>query len=130
MSDDDAALIGTTDAIRPWTIKSMPNEVRNMVVAAARDEGLTVSQWLERVIRERVAGGRPAPVASPPPAASLGELAQLMQAARGLAEAANVPVPEPLARSALATLGRAVRQARGLPPPKPRHKPPLAIEGA
>jgi diguanylate cyclase (GGDEF)-like protein len=30
---------------------------RNMVVAAARDEGITASQWLERVIRERVAGG-------------------------------------------------------------------------
>ena len=98
-------------------------------MVAARKEGLTVGQWLERRVREWTEAGSPIPVAAPP-AASLGELAQLMQAARGLAEAANVPVPEPLARSALATLGRAVRQARGLPPPKPRRKPPLAIEGA
>ena len=95
-------------------------------MVAARKEGLTVGQWLERRVREWTEAGSPIPVAAPP-AASLGELAQLMLAARGLAEAANVPVPEPLARSALATLGRAVRQARGLPPPKPRRKP-LAIE--
>ena len=98
-------------------------------MVAARKEGLTVGQWLERRVREWTEAGSPIPVAAP--ARRVAGRAGAVDAGRaGLAEAANVPVPEPLARSALATLGRAVRQARGLPPPKPRRKPPLAIEGA
>jgi hypothetical protein len=40
------------DKMQPWTIKSMSTEARNVAVIAARREGLTVGQWLERVIRE------------------------------------------------------------------------------
>ncbi|HXI56676.1 MAG TPA: hypothetical protein VNO55_11495 [Polyangia bacterium] len=40
------------DKMQPWTIKSMSTEARDMAVIAARREGLTVGQWLERVIRE------------------------------------------------------------------------------
>jgi hypothetical protein len=42
-------LIGTTDAIKPWTLKAMPNEVRNMAISAARAESMTAPQWLERL---------------------------------------------------------------------------------
>ena len=41
------------DAVGPWTIKSVSVETRNKVTIAARKEGLTVGQWLER----RVASG-------------------------------------------------------------------------
>jgi hypothetical protein len=40
------------DIIKPWTIKAVAVEARDMAVIAARREGLTVGQWLERVIRE------------------------------------------------------------------------------
>jgi hypothetical protein len=40
------------DKMQPWTIKSMSTEARDLAVIAARREGLTVGQWLERVIRE------------------------------------------------------------------------------
>ena len=36
------------DTIGPWTIKAVPTETRNRVTVAARREGLTVGQWLER----------------------------------------------------------------------------------
>lgn len=40
------------DIIQPWTIKAVAREARDLAVIAARREGLTVGQWLERVIRE------------------------------------------------------------------------------
>jgi hypothetical protein len=128
---DDSPLSGTTDSVRPWTIKSMPTEVRNRVVAAARDEGITASQWLERVIRDRVAAG-PAQHHSGPIVPSGGNAGldthaisaavQTMQEARAMAEAAGVSVPQSLARTAFALVRQATRQARGLPPPAPRRR--------
>jgi hypothetical protein len=128
---DDSPLSGTTDSVRPWTIKSMPTEVRNMVVAAARDEGITASQWLERVIRDRVAAG-PTQHHSTPIVPSSGNAGldthaisaavQTMQEARAMAEAAGVSVPQSLARTAFALVRQATRQARGLPPPAPRRR--------
>ncbi len=131
--DDDGALVGVTDSVKPWTIKSMPNEVRNMVVTAARDEGLTVSQWLERVIRERVATGRAPALASPAPpmvAPALGEVAQMMQAAiaAATAVAAGAPLPPTLAKDANATARMAMRVARGLPAKQASSKPDAPIQ--
>jgi hypothetical protein len=40
------------DAIELWTIKGVTTETRKQVIAAARKEGLTVGQWLERRINE------------------------------------------------------------------------------
>lgn len=40
------------DKMQPWTVKSMATEARNMAIAMARNENLTVGQWLERMIRE------------------------------------------------------------------------------
>lgn len=51
------------DAIGPWTIKAVPTETRNRVIAAARQEGLTVGQWLERRVNEWLADGEPMRVA-------------------------------------------------------------------
>ena len=39
-------------AIEPWTIKGVTTETRKQVIAAARKEGLTVGQWLERQVNE------------------------------------------------------------------------------
>ena len=62
MSDTDEAIfeptdaMAPTDAIKPWTIKSIASEARDLAVMAARREGRTVGQWLERVIRLATAG--------------------------------------------------------------------------
>jgi hypothetical protein len=40
------------DVMESWTIKGVSAETRNQVIAAAREEGLTVGQWLERLVNE------------------------------------------------------------------------------
>jgi len=52
--DDDSPV----DTVGPWTIKSMPTELRNRIIKASRQEGLTVSQWLERRVTEWLDDGR------------------------------------------------------------------------
>jgi hypothetical protein len=56
------------DAMGPWTIKAVPTETRNKVIAAARQEGLTVGQWLERRVNEWLADGGPVRVSHGQPA--------------------------------------------------------------
>jgi hypothetical protein len=118
MSDD------AVDVAGPWTVKSVPTQTRLAVIAAARKEGITVGQWLERRVAEWLADGSPTPVGAAPDASShsLAELAQAMDAARALADAAGVKVPPALARESLALVRQATRAARGLPPlvPRPR----------
>ena len=113
-----------TDAMQPWTIKSVSVRTREAVVAAAKRENVTVGQWLEKRVAEWEADGSPVPVpTSSGPLPNLGDLAAVMQAARALADAAGVPVPPHLARDALAAVKLATRQVRGLPAPAPRRKP-------
>jgi len=115
------------DTAGPWTIKVISTATRNTVTAAARREGLTVGQWLERRVTEWEGQGSPMPVSSPPPV-NLGELAQAMEAARALAGDAKVPVPPQLAKDGLNMVRLAIRQARGLP--RRRGPPaPTLIEG-
>jgi hypothetical protein len=121
-ADNDGAITGTADKMGPWTIKVFPNEVRNMVAAAARDEGVTVPQWLERVIRERVAGK---PVGNPSyqpnqSGSSPDRLIDLLREARAMAQAPEVPAS--LTKAVVALTREAVRQARGLPPLAPRQR--------
>lgn len=107
------------DSVAPWTIKSLSVSTREAIVAAARREGLTVGQWLERRVAEWELDGAPVPVAASAaasPVPNLGDLAQVMQAARALADAAGVPVPAHLARDALAAVKQATRQVRGIAP--------------
>jgi hypothetical protein len=47
------------DAVGPWTIKAVGTETRNRVTVAARKEGLTVGQWLERRVNEWLDDGGP-----------------------------------------------------------------------
>jgi hypothetical protein len=41
--------------MEPWTIEGVTTETRGQVIAAARKEGLTVGQWLERRVSEWLA---------------------------------------------------------------------------
>jgi hypothetical protein len=121
MSDHDPV-----DAMAPWTIKSVSKATRDAVTAAARREGLTVGQWLERRVAEWEGQGSPVSVTpSAPAAASVADLAHLMHAALAVAEKAGVPVPPTMARDAFAAVRHVSRQARGATAPRPRQRPNL-----
>jgi hypothetical protein len=116
------------DTVAPWTIKAVPTATRDAVTKAARREGLTVGQWLERRVNEWEGAGSPVTVSSQAPI-NLGELAHAMDAARALANDAKVEVPPQLAKDGLSLIRQAMRQAKGaMPRPAPRKKPQAAIE--
>jgi len=119
------------DAMAPWTIKAVAGRTRLKVIAAARREGVTVGQWLEKRVEEWEADGAPLPLSAAPAAAvpaGLGDLAGFIQATRALAETAGVAVPPQLARDAITTARKAMRMARGLPAASGRRgKATLAI---
>jgi hypothetical protein len=119
------------DSVGPWTIKAVAKATRDAVTNAARREGLTVGQWLERRVAEWEDAGSPVAVSRPQSTVNLGELAQVMEAARALAGDATVTVPPQLAKDALSMVRLAIRQAKGLPPPGRRREKPnqAAIEG-
>ena len=114
------------DAVAPWTIKSIRTATRHAINDAARKEGLTVGQWLDRRVADWLADGAPVAVPAPALTATLGDLAAAMNAARELAGVAGVPVPKRLARDALRLVGAAIRPAAaprarliGTPTPQP-----------
>jgi hypothetical protein len=95
------------DLMQPWTIKAVPIRTRDAVTKAARQEGLTVGQWLERRVDEWLAAGSPVPVAS----YSVADLVGLANAAAALAAAPDAPVVR-TARIALRHALLAQRPAR------------------
>ena len=59
------------DEVGPWTIKAVPAATRQRVIVAARKEGLTVGQWLERRINEWTDDGNPVRVGHGQPETAL-----------------------------------------------------------
>lgn len=121
----------------PWTVKSVPVEVRKLAVASASKAGETMAIWLAKAVRNQAnleAGERilpPAPrsasgsasalsVVTPRPPVDMAGLADLMQAAVSAAQAAGVPLSKTVARQAMALTNAQLRQARGLPEKAPR----------
>jgi hypothetical protein len=54
VSDADEAeplAAGQLDPVRPWTIRAVSVEARDLAIGAARKDGVSVGQWLERRIR-------------------------------------------------------------------------------
>lgn len=47
-----------TDDPKPWSIRGVHPEVRNAALAAAKREGVTIGEWLDRAIRSHVKIGR------------------------------------------------------------------------
>ena len=47
-----------TDDPKPWSIRGVHPEVRNAALSAARREGLTIGDWLDRAIRSHIKIGR------------------------------------------------------------------------
>ncbi len=115
------------DSVGPWTIKAVATKTREAVTNAARREGLTVGQWLERRVREWEEGGGPVHV-QPGAQASVADALAVMQAraASTQASAALVQAVASLAQQAGGispglmketdmTARRAMRQARQAP---------------
>ncbi len=71
------------DTVAPWTIKAVAVRTRETVIAAARREGLTVGQWLERRVREWEDAGGPTHV-EPAGQASIGDMAALIAGTRSV----------------------------------------------
>lgn len=40
-------------ATRPWTIRDIADETRRSVIRAAKREGMTISQWVNRVLEDQ-----------------------------------------------------------------------------
>ena len=59
LTEGDMSEDTPVDAIGPWTIKAVSTATRDKVTIAARKEGLTVGQWLERRVNEWLADGEP-----------------------------------------------------------------------
>lgn len=108
-ADDAEPLAGQLDPVRPWTIRAVSVEARDLAIGAARKEGVSVGQWLERRIRAWAETDPPAAsgAASPgapgttvalargKPAASdaLSEVERIAASVRDLA-AAGLPIPK------------------------------------
>jgi hypothetical protein len=98
MTEDDEPV----DAIGPWTIKAVAKATRDAVTLAARKEGLTVGQWLERRVKEWTEDGGPVRVSHSQPASGQ-ELALVSPPSSPGADRSE--------------LGALVRMARELSPP-------------
>jgi hypothetical protein len=115
MSDRDPV-----DAMAPWTIKSVSTATRNKVNAAARREGLTVGQWLEKRVEEWERDGSPVSAPAPAPIGNLTEIADMLRATTEAAQAAGISLPKSAARQSFAILDAVQRSVLGKPPRTPR----------
>jgi hypothetical protein len=62
---------GVPEPYGPWTIKSIATRIREAVIVAARKEGLTVGDWLEKRIEEWLEDGSPVRVSPSQPGLAL-----------------------------------------------------------
>jgi len=103
------------DSVAPWTIKAVAVETRQTVIRAAKQEGCSVGQWLERRVREWTSNGSPI---SSPSTTSPAEWLALTQAAALLAEHR-----ETMPKGLRANLARGLREAaRERTAPQPARK--------
>ena len=108
MGETDEA-VDTTDRVKPWTVKGIPPEERNVAIAAAEREGLTIGEWLTRAIRTQVQADHRSdrlPIALDPPASSasdrqsdLADLERVVELAKTLASANGEPIPSGITRA-------------------------------
>lgn len=114
-----------TDAIAPWTIKAVAKTTRDAVTNAARVEGLTVGQWLEKRVSEWLADGGPVHVTGSPHDPDKMSTADLIEIARiaAQAKAAGQGGMNDAGQVAGRLLSERVRASAGLPPPVRRLPP-------
>jgi len=122
VSDDPEQLAGQLDPVRPWTIRAVSVEARDLAIGAARKEGVSVGQWLERHIRSWAEADTPAGAGSGTPGTvvalnrsspavpdTLSEVERISASVRDLA-AAGLPI----SKATVAKITRAL--VKQLPP--------------
>lgn len=147
---DSPPLSGTTDTVKPWTVKAIATEARDLAITVARREGMSTGQWLERVIRAAAEGGTgrhvvattleppraltPLPVPASP-VVDMAGLAGLLGAIQAVTASAEIPMPKATARHAVSLMTAQLRAARGLPAlaqrkPRRANAPAQEVEAA
>lgn len=107
----------------PWTIKSVPIEIRQKAVKAANAQGQTMAQWLADAVNrlaDQQANNAIIPPSKPPapmplPEIDLAGLGSALQAVTAAYQASCTVMPKSLGREAATTLRRYLRAVRGLP---------------
>ena len=120
------------DEIAPWTIKAVATRIRQKVMTAAKKEGLTAGQWLERRVDEWEADGSPTLLQTQANPGQLNAAATVAATASYIsacaaAKAAGLKVDEQAFGRMQKGAEAAVRAAQGLPPLAVRVPPRLAI---
>ncbi|NHN90276.1 hypothetical protein [Acetobacter conturbans] len=114
-----------TDDPKPWSIRGVHPEVRNAALAAAKREGVTIGEWLDRAIRSHVKSVRKPGENTSDNAvrhmADLSDAERIVSMISRLSEA-GAPVPKPVASKAYAIIrdslkGIQQQQKAALPPP-------------
>ena len=104
-----------TDNPKPWSIRGVHPEVRNAALSAARREGLTIGDWLDRAIRSHIKSGRKqgenlpdTPVIQ---ATDLSDAERLVSMIAQLS-AAGAPIPKSVAAKAYALIRDGLKEAQ------------------
>ena len=104
-----------TDDPKPWSIRGVHPEVRNAALSAARREGLTIGDWLDRAIRSHIKSGRKqgenlsdTPVRQ---ATDLSDAERLVSMIAQLS-AAGAPIPKSVAAKAYALIRDGLKDAQ------------------
>lgn len=115
-----------TDDPKPWSIRGVHPEVRNAALAAAKREGVTIGEWLDRAIRSHVKSGRKHGENTSDnvvrQVADLSDAERLVSMISRLAEA-GAPIPKSVASKAYAIIrdslkGVQQQQKAALPAPE------------
>jgi len=115
-----------TDEPKPWSIRGVHPEVRNAALAAAKREGVTIGEWLDRAIRSHVKSSRKPQENTSDNAvrqvADLSDAERLVGMITKLSEA-GAPVPKSVASKAYAIIrdslkGVQQQQKAALPAPE------------
>ena len=118
-----------TDKVAPWAIKAITKRASKIATEAARKEGVTVGQWLERLILTWDADGGPVAGPAQPasdPVALLNAAAAYMQGTASV-RAAGLKINSRALGQVQAAAEAQLRASRGLPALQQR-KQPLAID--
>lgn len=104
-----------TDDPKPWSIRGVHPEVRNAALSAARREGLTIGDWLDRAIRSHIKSGRKQEeILSDTPVRQATDLSDAERLVSMIAQlsAAGAPIPKSVATKAYALIRDGLKDAQ------------------
>lgn len=105
-----------TDDPKPWSIRGVHPEVRNAALAAAKRDGATIGEWLDRAIRLYVKSGKKPQENTSDNAvrqvADLSDAERLVSMISRLAEA-GAPVPKSVASKAYNVIRDGLKDVQG-----------------